>query len=117
MDRDTDAYPNFYKKELKEDPKALQTLVDRFDSEIRYCDFYVKELFDILAPHKNTLIIITSDHGEAFLEHDQLLHGQTLFEEEIRIPLIIKFPIKKIVTIIITIIIEMGIINFSSIFT
>jgi arylsulfatase A-like enzyme len=38
------------------------------------------------------LIIISSDHGEAFYEHQDFLHGNTVYDEIIKIPLIIKFP-------------------------
>jgi arylsulfatase A-like enzyme len=85
-------FPRDCIKEIKENPKALQTLVDRYDSEINYCDRHIKDLFDLLLPDENTLIVITADHGEAFLDHGQLLHGDTLFEEEIRVPLIVKLP-------------------------
>ena len=37
-------------------------------------------------------IIITSDHGELLNEHEQIGHGVTLYQQEIRIPLIVKFP-------------------------
>ena len=40
----------------------------------------------------DTLVILLSDHGEAFLEHGRLLHGSTPFEEMIRIPLLIRIP-------------------------
>ena len=36
----------------------------------------------------NTVLVITADHGEAFWQHGHIAHGQTLFEEEIRIPLV-----------------------------
>ncbi len=39
-----------------------------------------------------TLLIITSDHGEAFLEHGRMLHGSTVYSEEIHVPLLIRFP-------------------------
>jgi arylsulfatase A-like enzyme len=38
--------------------------------------------------YDRTVIIFTSDHGEQFWEHGASLHGHTLYEEEIRIPLI-----------------------------
>lgn len=79
-------------EEIKKDPQALDTLVDRYDSEINYCDQYIREVFEVLQPGPDTLIIITSDHGEAFLDHGQMMHGDTLFEEEVRIPLVVKFP-------------------------
>ena len=84
--------PDEYIEAVRKDPKALQILIDRYDSEINYCDYYIKELFELLQPDTNTLIIISADHGEGFLDHNRLLHGNTLFEEEIRVPLIIRFP-------------------------
>ena len=39
-----------------------------------------------------TLYIVLSDHGEAFLEHGQLEHGKTVFNEEIRVPFIWSMP-------------------------
>jgi arylsulfatase A-like enzyme len=39
-----------------------------------------------------TLVVVTSDHGEAFLEHGTLLHGSTHYEEELRVPLILRGP-------------------------
>lgn len=86
------ANPKDYIDEIKKSLDALETLIDRYDSEINNCDYYLKKLFKLLSPDENTLVIITADHGEAFLDHGQLVHGDTLFEEEIRIPLIIKFP-------------------------
>jgi hypothetical protein len=45
-----------------------------------------------LGIYDNTLIIITSDHGEEFHEHNGWLHSNTLYEELLRVPLLIKFP-------------------------
>lgn len=84
--------PRAYIEDLKKDRQAYDTLIDRYDSEINYCDQYIREIFELLKPGPDTLVIITSDHGEAFLDHGQLMHGDTLFEEEVRIPLVIKFP-------------------------
>jgi arylsulfatase A-like enzyme len=39
--------------------------------------------------YQQTVILFTSDHGEQFWEHGASLHGHTLYEEEIRIPLIL----------------------------
>jgi arylsulfatase A-like enzyme len=90
--REPMANPRDYLAEIAGDPLALQTLLDRYDSEINYCDQHIAQLFALLPADPNTLVIITSDHGEAFLEHGQVLHGETLFEEEIRVPLIVKLP-------------------------
>lgn len=77
---------------FKKDPQALSNLIALYDSEINYVDSYVGELIQKLELDKNTLIIITSDHGEGFLEHGTLDHGKNLHSESINIPLIIKLP-------------------------
>jgi arylsulfatase A-like enzyme len=45
-----------------------------------------------LGLYENSLIILTSDHGEEFFDHEAWLHDHSVYEEAIRIPLIIKFP-------------------------
>lgn len=42
--------------------------------------------------YDDTLIVITSDHGEEFGEHGGFWHGTTLYEEQIHVPLIVKLP-------------------------
>jgi hypothetical protein len=73
-------------------PEALFTLIALYDSEINYVDFYIEKLFKTLDLDENTLIIITSDHGEEFLEHDNIEHGNNLYQNTIHIPLIVKLP-------------------------
>jgi arylsulfatase A-like enzyme len=41
---------------------------------------------------KSTVILVTSDHGEEFMEHGGLLHGRTQYEELVRVPLILLGP-------------------------
>jgi arylsulfatase A-like enzyme len=41
------------------------------------------------------MIILTSDHGEEFFDHRAWLHGHSLYNELLRVPLIIKFPQSK----------------------
>ena len=77
---------------LKKDPEALSNLVALYDSEINYVDSYIGELIHRFELDKNTLIIITSDHGEEFLEKGKLGHGKNLYRETINIPLIVKLP-------------------------
>jgi len=77
---------------LKEYPQALSNLVAHYDSEINYVDFHIGKLMHEFELDKNTLIIITSDHGEEFLEHDYLFHAARLYKESIDIPLIVKLP-------------------------
>jgi len=71
-------------------------IVALYDGEIRHTDtFFVKPIMDHLRKlniYDKTMIILTSDHGEAFYDHEAWLHGQSIYEEGIKIPLIIKFP-------------------------
>lgn len=78
--------------DLKNDPQALADLVAHYDSEINYVDSYIGELIKKFGLTKNTLVVITSDHGEEFLEHGRLGHGNNLYQETIHVPLIIKLP-------------------------
>jgi len=73
-----------------------QNIIDLYDGEILYTDeFLIRPLIQRLKKLKlydNTMIIITSDHGEEFKEHGNWLHGMSLYNEVVHIPLIIKFP-------------------------
>lgn len=76
-------------------PAEKEFLIARYDGEMRYLDHYLGQLFTKLKAlnvYDNTLIIITSDHGEAFGEHGLVTHLRTLYEELLRVPLIIKYP-------------------------
>jgi arylsulfatase A-like enzyme len=58
-------------------------------------DHSLSELFHTLRDcgfDRNTLVIITADHGEEFLEHRYVEHGWTLYEEVLRVPLIFWAP-------------------------
>jgi arylsulfatase A-like enzyme len=72
--------------------KALRETAAGYDSEIAYVDDHLRTLFEALAIDSSALVVVTSDHGEAFLEHGAFGHGNSLFEEEIRIPLIVRMP-------------------------
>ena len=74
------------------------TDIDRYDSEIAFVDAQIGRLIQGLQDRnllKKTIVVVTSDHGEAFLEHGQPYHGRALYEEAIRVPLIIRVPRSK----------------------
>jgi len=76
----------------KEDKEYLISL---YDCEIKRVDEGIGRILDTLketGAMDNTWVIITSDHGEEFLEHGMLRHGYQLFEESVKIPLIIYAP-------------------------
>lgn len=73
----------------------IDHIVAHYDAEIRLVDEEVGILLEALERYgikDETMIVITSDHGEQFLEHGGLGHRNTLFEEELRVPLLIRFP-------------------------
>jgi len=85
-----DVHNDLYKKEdgmdFGDQPKDL------YDNNLSYLDrafsrfvFWLKEY----GIYDRTVILFTSDHGEQFWEHGASLHGHTVYEEEIRIPLIL----------------------------
>lgn len=78
------------------DSELFDRIVDLYDGEIRYVDSQIERVFQFLKNedlYENTMIIITSDHGEEFMEHGAMAyHSHTLYNELLRVPLIIKFP-------------------------
>ncbi len=69
--------------------------IDIYDNEINYTDIYLDKLFKFLKEKKlmdNFIIIITADHGEAFGSHGYVKHGRSVYNDQMWVPLIIKFP-------------------------
>ncbi len=67
----------------------------RYDHEVLFTDHHVGkvlDLFSTLEASKRTVILITSDHGEAFNEHGRWCHGKELWEEIIRVPMVFTGP-------------------------
>lgn len=66
-----------------------------YDAEIAANDASFGALLrrlEILGLDGETAVILTSDHGEEFHEHGSWTHGRTLFEEQLRVPFIVRFP-------------------------
>jgi arylsulfatase A-like enzyme len=62
---------------------------DRYDGEIAFVDQQIGRLLDFVQQgplNDNTVIIVSSDHGEAFGEHGLYRHGFEVWEELIRVP-------------------------------
>jgi arylsulfatase A-like enzyme len=75
--------------------RDLDHLIALYDGEIRWTDHHVGMILDELN-HTDlldkTIVAVTSDHGTEFFEHRQKAHRKTLFDEVIRIPLIVRCP-------------------------
>lgn len=76
-----------------------RNIIGLYDGEIRYTDEkLIGPLVDKLKQSglfEQTMIILTSDHGEEFFEHGGWEHGHSLYNELLKVPLIIKFPESK----------------------
>ena len=68
---------------------ALRTL---YDAEVAYVDRAFGNFYRDLSPAESTIVVFTSDHGEAFQEHGMSSHGMSLYGEEISIPMILRAP-------------------------
>jgi arylsulfatase A-like enzyme len=70
-------------------------LRDLYDGEVKYLDGRLAELFADLERQgalRNTIVVITSDHGEELGEHAIFGHGNALYESQIHVPLIVHVP-------------------------
>jgi len=77
------------------DHKLLRSWKERYVNEVNYITRRIQELIQLLDEYnslKESLIIITSDHGQLLGEHGKISHGIFLFDELLRVPLLIKYP-------------------------
>lgn len=66
-----------------------------YDGEIAYWDTKFGELLTDLQNRSlldNTLVTVSADHGESFGEHGKWAHASSLFEEAMRVPLLLRYP-------------------------
>ncbi len=99
---------HFFDPHLPYDPPSpyLEEFMNRpYDGEIAYMDFYVGQVMRQLREKKllaRTVVILAGDHGEALGEKGEEGHGVFLYEESMRVPLIIywenRFPSGKVIT-------------------
>jgi arylsulfatase A-like enzyme len=73
----------------------IELLEKLYDAEVAALDAQLAQLFAELESRHfldNTVVVLLSDHGEELFEHGSLWHAYTLYEESIRVPLIVKLP-------------------------
>ena len=76
-------------------PQEVQAALDAYEGSIAYLDHHLGMLIDELQKRsllENTLIIITSDHGELIGEHGLFEHANSLYRPLLHVPLLISFP-------------------------
>ena len=77
-----------------EDTRYGTSDIDRYDGEINKADAAIDRLIRQARKRftRELIIVVTADHGEEFREHGGVYHGSTLYEEQIRVPLIVHVP-------------------------
>jgi lipoteichoic acid synthase len=88
---DYECLPNRYGYEYFSEDEEL----DRYHNCLRMLDFFLRNLFDQykrLGLYEDTIFVLYGDHGEGFREHGRYMHGDTIWEEGLRVPLIIHDP-------------------------
>src|SRR5262245_2373210 len=76
-------------------PEDWRYLRDRYDACLASVDSEIGRLLGILQARglrERTLVVVTSDHGEEFGEHGGSGHGYTLYDENLRVPLLLSHP-------------------------
>lgn len=68
---------------------------DMYDAGIAYADFLLERVVDALAESgrlERTLLVVVADHGEMIGEHGEFGHGAALYEPDLRVPLLLRYP-------------------------
>jgi arylsulfatase A-like enzyme len=88
-----------YWKDLTIRPLPPQAIMDQlvqgYDGAIAYLDWHIGGLLDSLKARgqlENTIVVISSDHGEEFGEHGRLGHGISLYRTSVQVPLLVLAP-------------------------
>ncbi len=77
------------------DASLIRGSQDAYDASIAYLDSEIGHLMNALDRRgvlKNTIVVITSDHGEEFAEHGMIGHGNSVYRASVMVPLIIVAP-------------------------
>jgi arylsulfatase A-like enzyme len=84
-----------FRRNPKLTPEQMQSELDAYDGAIAYVDDAVGKILDELDRRgltQNTIVVFTSDHGEAFGEHGQMTHRNALYRPLVHVPLVVRWP-------------------------
>jgi arylsulfatase A-like enzyme len=87
--------PTEFERLLQMTPACFQVQMDQYDGGVVYIDQQIAKLMDELRRlglDQNTIVVVTSDHGESFREHGLVTHGTSLYRELIHVPLLVWWP-------------------------
>ena len=77
------------------DDDSIRRAEKLYNGEIAFTDHEIGRLLDGLRDSglaEHTIVVFTADHGEEFLDHGGVAHGHTMYDELVRIPLIVAWP-------------------------
>jgi arylsulfatase A-like enzyme len=80
---------------IKLNPRDKVHLEALYDSEISYHDLHFRTILAALDKRglsRDTMIVVVADHGEEFWDHGSVGHGHSVYEELLRIPMVIRVP-------------------------
>ena len=83
------------KKNLATTDSDLAHIISLYDGNLRAADHAVEQVLQALRNRgrwNDTVVLVTSDHGEAFSEHGRMLHNNTVYDEMLRVPFILRMP-------------------------
>jgi arylsulfatase A-like enzyme len=89
------SWQNYFLGRRKFSPEEIQNLNDHYDEGILYIDYVIGAIVDLLAKKQvwnDTVFIVASDHGENIGDHGMMDHVFSLYENTIKIPLLVHYP-------------------------
>ncbi|MBQ0711538.1 MAG: sulfatase-like hydrolase/transferase [Porticoccus sp.] len=88
-------YAGLSREELK---PIIGAMKSRYINASHYVDSQFQRVYEYLIAHdllENTIVVITGDHGEEFMEKSRWGHNSSFVEEQVRVPMIVSFPGRK----------------------
>ncbi len=79
------------KGDLEPVKKFRQEALHAYESEILYVDFMIQNALELLN-WEDAVVIVTSDHGEEFLDHGNIGHAFQLYNELLQVPMLVRLP-------------------------
>src|SRR5262249_54906269 len=77
------------------DVSHRQHYISQYDGALAYLDSQIGKLMvqlDRMGLYEDSLIILTGDHGEALGDRGLIGHGLSVYQDQVRVPLIVKYP-------------------------
>lgn len=74
---------------------GLAATINAYDGEIAFADHEFGRLLELLKTSgldRDTLVVVTADHGEGLMQHGHMNHGVQIYEEAVRVPLLFRLP-------------------------